>query len=225
MDDEDYEWLNQYTWYLDSFGYLVRSSRIALGKYKYTSMHREIMNAPKGMVVDHKNHNIRDNQKKNLRICTRSENAMNSNLSKNNSSGVTGVKINKLLNKWSSSIQVNRKMINLGTFINFEDAVKARKDAEIKYFGEFRNNMVEISEDKFKENTLIKTSHSTPQNYLSSRNTSGKRGVCWVKESCNWRAYITVDKITYQLGFFEDFEDAKNARINAEIKFGLVANN
>ena len=62
---------------------------------------------------------------------------MNRGLQSNNASGATGVYWHKQSSKWVAFIQNNRKHIHLGSFENFEDAVKARKDGEEKYFGEF----------------------------------------------------------------------------------------
>ena len=62
---------------------------------------------------------------------------MNKKIAKNNSSGVTGVGWNKEQQKWTAKIGVNRKRIFLGYYANFDDAVKARKEAEEKYFGEW----------------------------------------------------------------------------------------
>jgi hypothetical protein len=62
---------------------------------------------------------------------------MNKGIISNNTSGATGVIWNKRLNKWQSRITVDKKDIYLGSYNNFEDAVKARKEAEEKYFGEF----------------------------------------------------------------------------------------
>ena len=50
-------------------------------------------------------------------------------------------------------------------------------------------------------------------------NTSGIKGVGWSKASQKWRAYIAVDKTYYHLGVFEDIEDAKRARREAERRF------
>ena len=58
-------------------------------------------------------------------------------LRRNNTSGVKGVNFDKRLQQWRSRIGVNKKTIELGYFDKFEDAVKARKEAEEKYFGEF----------------------------------------------------------------------------------------
>ena len=60
---------------------------------------------------------------------------MNTKLRKDNTSSVKGVYYSN--NKWVASIQVNKKRIYLGSFDKFEDAVRVRKEAENKYFGEF----------------------------------------------------------------------------------------
>ena len=62
---------------------------------------------------------------------------MNIGLRGNNTSGFTGVSWNKQQQKWRSWITYKDNVINLGMFSNFEDAVKARKEAEKKYFGEW----------------------------------------------------------------------------------------
>lgn len=53
---------------------------------------------------------------------------------KNNTSGVTGVNYIKNIKKWNASIFFKGKKINLGYFENIDNAIKARKDAEEKYF-------------------------------------------------------------------------------------------
>lgn len=86
VDDADYEWLSQYNWYakkttaiysLYGLYYAARFQRIK--KVKTTIyMHREIANCPPGKEVDHINHDTLDNQRENLRCCTRAENMANS---------------------------------------------------------------------------------------------------------------------------------------------------
>lgn len=56
---------------------------------------------------------------------------------KGNTSGVTGIDWSKRRNKWRARITINKKTINLGDFKNFDDAVKARKDAERRFFEEY----------------------------------------------------------------------------------------
>ena len=76
-------------------------------------------------------------RKCNLRIVTRSQNGMNRGVQSNNKTGVTGVTFYEPYDKWNSQIVLNGKHINLGYFSDFEDAVKARKEAEEKYFREY----------------------------------------------------------------------------------------
>ena len=46
---------------------------------------------------------------------------------------IVGVHWDKKSNKWQASIMINKKSINLGFFINYDEAVAARKAGEIKY--------------------------------------------------------------------------------------------
>lgn len=132
FDLEDYDLIKDYCWWENDSGYLLTS----LNNNKKIRMSRLIMNESNANIrIDHRNHNTMDNRKSNLRRATSSENAMNSELSSINTSGVTGVF--KRGDKWCASIMVNYKSIHLGSFDDFDDAVKARKNGEEKYFGEF----------------------------------------------------------------------------------------
>jgi hypothetical protein len=71
----------------------------------------------------------------NCRWATRSEQGFNRRVWVSNTSGVTGVNFDKNSNKWRARINVGRKQVSLGLFTEFDEAVKARLDAEIKYFG------------------------------------------------------------------------------------------
>ena len=93
-----------------------------------------------GFEIDHINGIRNDNRWSNLRLVTRSQNNMNSGKSVANKSGAKGVSMDKTINKWLARIQVNKKIIYLGHFESFEEAAKARKEAEAKYFGTFQRN-------------------------------------------------------------------------------------
>lgn len=123
FDLEDYDKIKNHSWSEDRNGYIC--TRI---KNKSIKLHRFVLNATQ--IVDHINHNIKDNRKCNLRECTPSQNAMNRTNTK-------GISFDKSANKWQARIGINKKMIYLGTFINKQDAINARKKAEEKYFGEF----------------------------------------------------------------------------------------
>lgn len=136
FDLEDYDIIKDYCWYKDSKGYVVSTDR----KTRKTILfHRIITNCNDRFMPDHIHgkETRYDNRKSNLRIVTKQQNGMNSTLSENNTSGVTGVKWHSRDNVWESCITVNYKRIYLGRYHKFEDAVKARKEAEEKYFGEY----------------------------------------------------------------------------------------
>lgn len=83
--------------------------------------------------LDHINGNPEDNRLINLREVPQSENVKNSSLPKNNTTGELGVYKNKTGKKWRAQIQVNKKSLHLGTFKNKQDALTARKEAELNY--------------------------------------------------------------------------------------------
>jgi hypothetical protein len=86
-----------------------------------------------GKQTDHINHIRDDNRLENLRAVDQYENSKNQTLKKTNKSGVVGVSWKKQRNKWTANIQVNKKQYYLGMFLNKEEAITARQDANIKY--------------------------------------------------------------------------------------------
>jgi hypothetical protein len=135
VDDEDYEWLNQWKWYCAK-GYACRGGKRD-GKAIQVYMHREIIKTPDGMYTDHINLNRSDNRKINLRTCTLTQNICNRNLQCNNTSGYRGVAWHKANKKWVAVIAVNRNKIYLGSFFDAKEAAIVYNKAAIKYFGEF----------------------------------------------------------------------------------------
>ena len=143
VDNDDYAELIKYKWRAtierDGVSYAVRGTRNKVGKYSMIAMHRVIMKTPKEMVTDHIDGDGLNNQKKNLRICTRSQNNMNTKMGKNNTSGFKGVSrmyVNKKL-KWQVHIRVDKKIKYLGYFATKEEGYKAYVEACKKYHKEF----------------------------------------------------------------------------------------
>lgn len=88
--------------------------------------------------IDHINHNRADNRIANLRSVSHQENHRNQSKTNNNTSGFVGINWHKQRNKWRAFITVDQKHIYLGLFTDINDAISARKQAEIDY--NFHNN-------------------------------------------------------------------------------------
>ena len=61
-----------------------------------------------------------------------------------NTSGARGVYYDRKTGKWRARLKFKGKLMNFGTYASFEDAVKARKQAEVEYYGEFLKQWPEI---------------------------------------------------------------------------------
>lgn len=83
--------------------------------------------------IDHEDHIRSNNRWHNLSHVTTQENRKNISLRSNNTSGVTGVNWSKASKKWCAEINVDKVKKYLGLFLNKQDAIKARKAAEIEY--------------------------------------------------------------------------------------------
>lgn len=131
IDKEDYDKVKDYTWGIenkkDRGTYYIASKTFK----KRVSMHRLLMNCNDvNLQIDHINHLGYDNRKKNLRIVTNKENHQNMPVYKNNTTGVNGISFKN--GKWSAKIKNNYKFIKIGEFNTKEEAIKARKQAEIE---------------------------------------------------------------------------------------------
>jgi hypothetical protein len=141
VDDIDYERLIKHKWYFNG-KYVCRNNRKINGKHLKPAqiyLHREIMNPPIGMEVDHKDGNRLNNQRSNLRICTDVENTRNRSMANKNYTGFKGVSLNKKTGSFVARIRFGGKRISLGYYKKPEEAYRAYKDGVLKYHGEFAN--------------------------------------------------------------------------------------
>ena len=137
VDDDCYPFLQEYKWRLCGGGYV--STKFYLTGDRIGFLHRIIMDAPSDMVVDHIDGNPLNNQRSNLRICTRQQNQWNKKgLSKNNTSGYTGVYLNRRTGKWYTQLAFNQKNKTLKSgFSSAEEASAFRKEQAFLHRGEY----------------------------------------------------------------------------------------
>jgi len=142
VDDSDYERLSQFKWYAWKPGnrrtfYAVRGIALPNGKRGVSYMHREIVNAPSGEAVDHRDGNGINNQRSNLRIATQRQNSYNQSGRKTSTSRFKGVSGYRSRPQWRARIMVNGKEHHLGHFNTEFDAACAYDMAARAHFGEY----------------------------------------------------------------------------------------
>lgn len=130
-------WRAQYYPKLNQF-YAVRGKMID-GKFVLTFLHRFLMDAPDGMVVDHINHDTLDCRFENMRLCSHSENMRNRKSTRKSSSRYLGVSLCKRTNRWLARIKSNGQERYLGYYKSEINAAKAYDKAAKEIHGEFAN--------------------------------------------------------------------------------------
>lgn len=144
IDDSDLEIIKPYKWTTKKIG----NTRYAMHRIYETRekelapllMHRLIMKAKKGQIVDHVNRNGLDNRRKNLRLCSYSQNSMNC-IKKPGISGFNGVRWHKAGKAWQARFHYTekgvKKELHLGLFKTKIEAAKAYDKKILEVHGEF----------------------------------------------------------------------------------------
>lgn len=132
FDADDVNKVRDTKWRL-SHGYIMSSHRF-LGSIN--QFHKIVKDASTNEFVDHVNHNTLDNRKCNLRIVSKSQNAMNSNFNYNTNTP-RGISLRKD-GRYYAYIKIQQKMLNLGIYTELEEAMYARWYAEVLLFKEYR---------------------------------------------------------------------------------------
>lgn len=136
IDADDFDKIKNYCWREVKSRRADITSRICTSIDNKTVYMHQVIGFK---AYDHVDRNELNNRKYNLRPCSKSQNSANRNLQQNNTSGVTGVYWYANRNKWVAQISFKQKQIRktLGYFANKDDAIRARLNAEMQYFGEF----------------------------------------------------------------------------------------
>lgn len=148
VDDSDYTALLNYSWAARKSGntkYCYTRFIAPNGGHFYIDIHRAIMGVyDSKILIDHKDGNGLNNQRKNLRVCNRSQNASNRHhpKNKNNTSSYFGVSWMVTAKRWRAYIVKDCKQKSLGLFKREEDAALAYNKAAIELHGEFAKQNV-----------------------------------------------------------------------------------
>ncbi len=134
IDAADYERVSRHKWCVTGSGRRVYACRSVNGKQ--VSMHRFLMNPPKGMVVDHIDGDPLNNRRSNLRICTVQQNIWNSQ-PKGKSSQYKGVCRDKDKRKWVVHVCHNGHNWYMGRFELEIDAARAYDRKAFELFREY----------------------------------------------------------------------------------------
>jgi len=145
IDADDYERLARYKWY-------CHRSRNKFYAYrnknrKAISMHREVLRAPKDLLIDHVDGNSLNNRKNNLRLCTYAQNAHNRQPKSASRSKYKGLSWHRRNKKWEVSIIKSARKIFVGSFDNETEAAVAYDRKAEQLFGEFAYlNFLQLAE-------------------------------------------------------------------------------
>lgn len=212
VDEEDLPVLHARKWHVTRKGYVATIETTAAEGQRTVFFHRLVNRTPDGLRTDHINRNKLDNRKANLRDASPSQNAVNSQLRSDNTSGHRGVRFRR--GRWIAVITCKGKNHELGAFATKEDAVAAYARAAAALFGEF--------------NTVEASSAELPTfRHLRIHNTTGFRGVSPATNRDGTVVYVAnlnANKVHYGLGRYAVPAEAAAAyNVAARILLGAAA--
>lgn len=140
VSDHVYEWANKLSWFAQigkQTFYAARSAVGTDGKQKCILLHREILKARPGELVDHRDFDGLNNLDDNIRICDLGQNMQNTRRRRDNTSGYKGVSLSKRSKRWTAYIFFDGKRTHLGYFDTALEAAHVYDEAALRNFGEF----------------------------------------------------------------------------------------
>lgn len=209
VDDEDYGEVAPFHWFaqiIKGYWYVKRNARDEHNRKISIYLHRQIMRAVRGQVVDHIDGNGLNCQRSNMRLCTQMHNTHNIRGHRDAASQFKGIYFRKHTNAWTATIMTNGKKHSLGSYDNEVDAAKAYDAAARFYNGQFAKTNFEGT-DAFPAEVIRKQDvvhvHRVPKS---------AKGYCYIKRERRWIAYAQRHGIRKHLGTFLTEQEAKDAR-------------
>lgn len=201
--DSEHKFLLNDTWHLSKSGYILRNKDL-------TKLHRVVIKAKKGEIVDHIDRNKLNNSISNLRIANHNENIHNQVKRKNTKNSYKGVKFIPESNTYESRCRMNGLDLHLGTYSCEISAGYAynKKALELSSFAC-------VNEFNLPEEYLEKILISHRRTYPISEKKSIYPNVFWGKKRGRmkfgkWETFIIIDKLKIHLGKFISDLDAYN---------------
>jgi len=195
VDNEDYDLLKEFKWFIDGRGYAVTTMKKEGKNVFGVKMHRVVLKAKEGELVDHKDGNKLNNKKENLRTCSFFENVVHREKTKNPCSSLyKGVYWNPLKLKWVACIKAGKK--------RFSRIFSEEKNAALWY----DEKAMEMHGDFAKTNFDVSVAPIISP--LEKLNTSIHRGVCWDKNRKKWLAYIKKNGKHITIGRYDTEQKA-----------------
>lgn len=179
-------------------------------------MHRLLMNAPDGVLVDHINGNGLDNRRENLRLCDHLGNSRNAKAIVG-SSRFKGVHFNACNGRWEARIRQNGRQKCLGYYDSEEEAARVYDAAAAIEFGEF-------ARFNFPASTPDAVASSIAAARLSGAfSPKPARGVYWRSRRQKWEAALRIDGKWRSFGHYVERGEAEAALRRAKEEIGYVS--
>lgn len=172
VDEKNYDFLNKFTWHIDTHGYPRTSIKVD-GRYKKVRMHNLLMpNDDHNKRVDHIDQNKLNNVEENLRICSHGQNMMNKSVYSNKSTskykGVYGMKKDGKVYAYRSKLTLNDREISIGCFTDEIASANAYNHFAKLLHGDFAgiNDVPYMSKDEWKKFETTRSSQNKVGNWI-----------------------------------------------------------
>ncbi len=208
IDAADWELVSHYKWRLMDNG----TSQYAGTGSCTRLMHRIILGAKKGQLVDHKDGDGLNNQRHNIRIATSLGNALNRKIpNRNNRTGLIGVRLDpRYPGRWAVRVCDQGRLVHVGTFGSAEEAAAVRREAELLLYGEYAHKRPDNYRSRF-------DSIKELLNHYYHATVRAKSGHRYIEQRPDGKWVARADRRTW-VGSFDSLELALKAQAAAWAK-------